>query len=571
MVAVTAVVLLLGVAAMVAAKQAVSEDSTPPEPFDLLSPKNGTEVTTLTPTLAWENAVDPESGIDHYEVWIDDNKVGKVTNTSWMTPELSPGIHSWYVVAINGAGLSVRSTSTFTFIVVKEKNVIVVGIDYPTIQSALDAIAGSTEFYIIEVQPGTYYECLTINRSNVMLVSQIPREAKIIAPPSSNRKPVEIRGSAGNIIKNIVLKDFHIDGNADAQTSGKCHHGISVDYAENVCIIGNYVTKTHPYHVHDTGGSGINVYPNARWVYILNNEVDDIGDRCIQVSGEHILIENNYLHDGFDRGVSWDVLYESDQKWYHARHVLIRNNRIENLSAGSGIKGRGSSWQGKGPAAAGDHVEDILIIGNTIKNCTHGGIGLGYEFGQGLANFDGNITVENNYIENCGSAKFGGGGIYVRQTSAIGKKISILNNTIVVGETTDPAILISASKEDQYLPCVVSGNKIFGRSEDVKKTIEMVNVRGVKVDNNEFHGLFESLGSFSGISSCEITNNYVEHAQRAITLPSNIDYCTIKGNYFGHLDKDEKIGSGFMTRCTLENNLHDGNETVVSLTSPRGP
>ncbi|GAI03859.1 unnamed protein product, partial [marine sediment metagenome] len=182
--------------------------------------------------------------------------------------------------------------------------------------------------------------------------------------------------------------------------------------------------------------------------------------------------------------------------------------------------------------------------------------------------FDGNITVENNYIENCGEYWFGGGAIYVRQTSSIGKWIYIINNTAVVGETTDPAIIIDASGEGgpHVLQCLVRGNKFIGSSDNMKKTVELVNVMGVEVDNNEFHGLFESLGSFSGISSCKITNNYVEHAQRAVELPSSIYHCTIKGNYFGHLDEDEKIGTGSMIGCTLENNLHDDNELVVSLT-----
>jgi len=438
-----------------------------------------------------------------------------------------------------------------------ENNTIIVGVDYPTIQSALDAIAGSTDPYTIEVPPGTYNECLTINRSNVRIVSQVPHGAKIVAPPGSNQKPVEIRGISG-FIENIVFEGFYIDGNADDQTSGKYHHGISVDYAENVHIIGNYVTKTHPYHKHDTGGSGINVYPNARRVYILNNEVNDIGDRSIQVSGEHILIENNYLHNGFDRGVSWDVLYEEDEAWHLARHVVIRNNDIENMSTGSGIKGRGS-------AGLGDHVENILITRNIIRNCAHGGVGLGFHQ-NGLAGPDGDIRVENNYIEACGKGKWGGGAIHSFLASSIEKDISIVSNTVVIGDVSDPAITFDGSMSSEACqgPCLVRGNEVFSGS-GTRKAVDLINVQGVEVDGNHFYGAFDSLAILDRTYHCNITNNRVEHAENSVILLGDIYSCTIEGNYFDNLDEDVISGTGSMIGCVLKNNFQGDYEPVISL------
>jgi len=93
----------------------MTADTTPPEPFDLISPEDSATLTTFTPTLEWQASSDPESAIDHYEIWIDGEKVDNVAGTEYTTPELSAGSHEWYVVAVNGMGLKTHSTSTYTF------------------------------------------------------------------------------------------------------------------------------------------------------------------------------------------------------------------------------------------------------------------------------------------------------------------------------------------------------------------------------------------------------------------------------------------------------------------------
>ena len=51
-------------------------DTTPPLPFLATQPPDGAVVTTSTPTLSWEATRDNDggTGLDHYEVWIDEER-----------------------------------------------------------------------------------------------------------------------------------------------------------------------------------------------------------------------------------------------------------------------------------------------------------------------------------------------------------------------------------------------------------------------------------------------------------------------------------------------------------------
>jgi predicted secreted protein len=94
-------------------------DTTPPTAFNLTSPANGGTTADNHPPLTWAASSDPQSGIANYEVWLDGVKVTSVagTTTSYNTSNLAGGSHTWYIKAVNGAGLTTQSTSTFTFTV----------------------------------------------------------------------------------------------------------------------------------------------------------------------------------------------------------------------------------------------------------------------------------------------------------------------------------------------------------------------------------------------------------------------------------------------------------------------
>jgi hypothetical protein len=123
--------------------------ATAPVQFELLFPDNNAVVYTTTygdkPQLVWRQSSDSNSGIDHYEIWLDGSKVDNITagihghlpggkygnyepfrpfgflaaeKVCYYTPLLSKlpaGPHQWYVKAVDKDGNKRRSTSVFKF------------------------------------------------------------------------------------------------------------------------------------------------------------------------------------------------------------------------------------------------------------------------------------------------------------------------------------------------------------------------------------------------------------------------------------------------------------------------
>jgi len=90
-------------------------DVTPPTAFDLSSPAHDSWVTVKRPTLSWGASSDAESGLKEYRVYVDAAHKKTVTTTSWtLDYDLTEGSHTWYVVAVDHAGNTRTSTSTFT-------------------------------------------------------------------------------------------------------------------------------------------------------------------------------------------------------------------------------------------------------------------------------------------------------------------------------------------------------------------------------------------------------------------------------------------------------------------------
>jgi hypothetical protein len=111
-------------------------ENSPPREFDLLAPANGTTTTDNTPELSWSPSSDDGSGIWGYVIYVDDSfhKVVTGTRTSEIASELSPGTHTWYVVAVDCLGNERQSTSTW-----------VVNIEGPTSAPSGDSAGDSDE------------------------------------------------------------------------------------------------------------------------------------------------------------------------------------------------------------------------------------------------------------------------------------------------------------------------------------------------------------------------------------------------------------------------------------------
>lgn len=92
-------------------------DNAPPSAFNLSTPADGA-ITGVRPQFGWQASSDAASGLDHYEVYVDGNKLADVpAGTHVFTPSssLGAGGHSWYVSAVDAVGYSRDSASrTFT-------------------------------------------------------------------------------------------------------------------------------------------------------------------------------------------------------------------------------------------------------------------------------------------------------------------------------------------------------------------------------------------------------------------------------------------------------------------------
>ncbi len=190
---------------------------------------------------------------------------------------------------------------------------------------------------------------------------------------------------------NVTIRGVGYDGNPEGQHSrAKRCHGIVVQNAENVTLSGNYLTRTHPYHEHNTGGSGISVEKEARNVRVLGNRINDIGDRGIQVAGAHVLVSGNVVTNGLDRSISCDVWRDGHQQ---ARNVAVVENMLGNNLEGSLVGIGGNDLQAGG----------YLLVANNLgfgshKSFCHVG------FGGRARNVrvDGNVSVQEE------SANFAG-------------------------------------------------------------------------------------------------------------------------------------------------------------------
>ena len=103
------------------ASDAFTVDATAPAVFDLLSPADGSAANNTMPTFSWNAGADATSGLSKYQLYVDgllkrDNIPANSTSASPASGLLS-GFHTWYVKAIDKAGNSRQSTSTWTLFI----------------------------------------------------------------------------------------------------------------------------------------------------------------------------------------------------------------------------------------------------------------------------------------------------------------------------------------------------------------------------------------------------------------------------------------------------------------------
>jgi len=93
-------------------------DKNAPNAFDITEPADGTVTDNASkPTFKWIASSDSTSGLAKYQIYVDgvlkiDNISASATSYTLSSP-LDPGNHTWYVKAVDNAGNSTSSTSTY--------------------------------------------------------------------------------------------------------------------------------------------------------------------------------------------------------------------------------------------------------------------------------------------------------------------------------------------------------------------------------------------------------------------------------------------------------------------------
>lgn len=266
-----------------------------------------------------------------------------------------------------------------------------------------------------------------------------------------------IRIGTNSAAKNVTVQGIAYHGNESAMDDTvKRLHGIIVGVdAENVLLRDNHITKTHPYHEHGSGGSGISVRSGALGVQIRGNYCYDIGDRGIQCAGKDCVIDGNVLEAGFDRPVSLDVTQPNGNR-YGAITATVSNNvayqagsvvgcgivavTFQNAPVGNyaihGNVGRGA--HGRLVKISNKDIHNVAITGNVgqstgsnqvalIEEASRvsvvGNVGEDYTEGVKVRNTS-EVIVANNYLKT-----FSGSGILLEDA----------DDTIVMGNTVDDA------------------------------------------------------------------------------------------------------------------------------------
>lgn len=262
------------------------------------------------------------------------------------------------------------------------------------LQSAFENLSpGETVWISDEGAPYRTTRWLDVDADGVTVVGPGVREL-VVPDDGANVGGVRI-GHNGHC-ENVSVRGIGYRGNPSRQNpSVKRLHGFVVRDATDVVLAGNSVTRTHPYHEHNSGGSGISVEARARNVRVQGNYVYDVGDRGIQLAGERIAVVGNVLTDGFDHSVALDAWVPDER---HARHVSVRGNLMGGNPEGALV---GMSGGRQRSNAGYFDISDNVGFGEHKSLCLVG-------FGQSLdgIQIEGNVGVQTTKEEFAGITLF---------------------------------------------------------------------------------------------------------------------------------------------------------------------
>ncbi|SIQ84961.1 Right handed beta helix region [Haladaptatus litoreus] len=336
--------------------------------------------------------------------------------------------------------------------------------------------------------------------------------------------------------ENVTIRGVGFDGNPENQKkNAKRCHGIVVQDAENVTLSGNYLTRTHPYHEHNTGGSGISVEGDARNVRILGNRIHDIGDRGIQVGGAQVVVSGNVVTDGLDRSISCDVWREYDHT--QARNVAIVGNVLGNNSEGSLTGIGGNDLQAGG----------YILISNNVGFGAHKSFcHIGFDGRARNVRIDGNVSVKEKETR---TDDFAGVSLNIEQASSI----TVVNNDLY--DYGGAGVNVERGISD----FVVTGNTLRDTGSD---GIRIVGANdGVVARNTVFNagraGILLDGATFVGVE-----NNHIRGTHRSgiVSRGGNRTYHEIADNRVREYGKADGYFQGVLLRTKknviCDNRIH---------------
>lgn len=304
-----------------------------------------------------------------------------------------------------------------------------------------------------------------------------------------------------NIVSDVRITGVGFDGNKDNNPGGVRNHGFNFLQAERCLVENCHATRLFPYHQHGSGGSGISAGPEARYIEIKNNWIDDTGDRGIQVAGRNHRIIGNHCSNGFDRSIAL-TLQAEERTTNKARgtfapsNVIVANNIGHDNSSGSII----------GFANAPGVHENYIITGNI-----------------GYGNHRSVITS------------------FTKHTNEEYRNVIITNNHALGKPSGDnvQGIRIGRNNKGKYRNITISNNHVQDRDPsgiEVRGDVRDVTITGNTVENVAHHRPPWVHGPSAGIQiqnikDVTVSNNVVHNSGRyGIFLGGQNENCIISSN-----------------------------------------
>lgn len=413
------------------------------------------------------------------------------------------------------------------------------GLNYTTIQAAINANETEDGHRIMVDGNYTYYEHVIVNKS-ISLFG--PEGSTTIIDGSGTRNAVTIAKSNVNVTKftlqNSGLYSYagiHLKNVSHCNITGNivlnCYYGIHLDGSSDNTISGNFF-----------GGCGLHV-SESYWNVVVDNSVngkplvylEGASDLVINDAGQVILVSCN--------NISVENLNLSNTtvgvELWKTNHTLITQNKIANNRCGIGLYGSSSNNTVLGNTVAANTWDGIRLCDSSCNNTISGNNVTSNYYGINLYAAPYNNTVlENNVTYN-----FYGIRLYASSNNTISQNTVTRNH--------EYGISLRASLNNS-----VSGNNVTVNSWDgirLHSSSDNSISKNTITTNHEFGIRFESLSCNNTISENNIANNW-----DGIDLYASSNN-TISGNTItANLDEGIHLGGAHYNNVT-ENNVtnHD--------------